>query len=663
MNAETSIARTACPKAMAAGLGAAWASSLLLLALPAAMEAQYYCTTNNGAITIAGYAGPGGPVSIPSTIGGLPVTGIGDGAFEYCASLTSIAIPDGVTAIGGAAFAGCISLTSVTIPNSVASIGDDAFSYCTGLAGVAIPNKVTRIGVDAFSDCISLASVTIPNSVASIGDDAFAFCTGLTDITIPDSVTNIGIYAFGSCGSLRAVYFQGNAPSVGLDVFYDDNNVTNYYLPGTAGWGPTLGDRPAVQLQPSGPGPYTVATSASPTAGGRVSGGGVFKAGSSRTVTATPNAGYIFAGWTEDGGAVSGSASYTFALWSDRNLVANFIPNPFPAVSGAYNGLFADETNGVSPSSCGCFTITVAAKGAYTGSLQVGGGGYLLVGQFDFTGGANETVARGNLSALTVNLQLDLTNGTDRVTGSVSDGTWTATLAGDRAIYDGKTKLAPEAGRYTLIFPGAYGSTNEPGGDSYGTVTVGENGAISFAGRLADGTKVTPGLRVSKHGLWPLYTSLYGGQGMLWGWLAFTNASDLGGAAAWTKPPMPTPYYPAGFSLTVQALGERYLPPGKGTNVLGLTASADLTLTLEGGGLAQGITNHIALAANSHVTPVGGPKLALTFTPSTGAFNGSVAPSAKAKPISFGGVLLQSRGFGSGFFLGANGSGEVRLEP
>ena len=255
MNAETSIARTACPKAMAARLGAAWASSLLLLALPAALEAQYYCTTNNGAITIAGYAGPGGPVSIPGTISGLPVTGIGDGAFEYCASLTSIAIPNSVTAIGGAAFAGCISLTSVTIPNSVASIGDDAFSYCTGLASVAIPNKVTRIGVDAFSDCFSLASVTIPNSVASIGDDAFAFCTGLTDITIPNSVTNIGIYAFGSCGSLTAVYFQGNAPGVGLDVFYDDNNVTNYYLPGTAGWGPTLGNRPAVQLQPSGPGP------------------------------------------------------------------------------------------------------------------------------------------------------------------------------------------------------------------------------------------------------------------------------------------------------------------------------------------------------------------------------------------------------------------------
>jgi hypothetical protein len=129
------------------------------------------------------------------------------------------------------------------------------------------------------------------------------------------------------------------------------------------------------------------------------------------------------------------------------------------------------------------------------------------------------------------------------------------------------------------------------------------------------------------------------------------------------KPPIKTPYYPAGFSLAAEALGARYFPPGKGTNILGLTTSTNLTLTLEGGGLVQDITNRIALAANSHVTPVSGPKLSLTFTPSTGGFRGSVVNPAAPKPVSFGGVLLQGRGFGSGFFLGTSGSGEVRLEP
>lgn len=406
-----------------------------------------------------------------------------------------------------------------------------------------------------------------------------------------------------------------------------------------------------------------ITVNASPSSGGSVSGGGTFKAGTSRTVTATPRTGYIFADWTENGGVVSGSASYTFTLWSDRNLVANFVPNPFLGVCGTYNGLFCDETNGVSPQSCGCFTMTVSANGAYTGSLQVGGGRYSLSGQFDFTGRASQTIARGTVNGLTVILQLDLTNGTDRVTGSVSGGPWVAALAGDRAIYEARTEPAPEAGSYTMTLAGAYGSTNEPAGDSHGSLRVSKSGAISFTATLADGTKVTQGVSVSKNRQWPLYASLYDGREVLWSWLTFTNASDLGGAVAWVKLPVRTQYYRAGFSLAGEVLGARYFPRGDGTNVLGLTVSTNLTLTLEGGGLARGITNRIALTANNGVAPLSGPKLSLAFMPSTGAFNGSVVDPATSKPVSFGGVLLQGLGSGSGFFMGSKGSGEVRLEP
>src|SRR5262249_22154080 len=69
---------------------------------------------------------------------------------------------------------------------------------------------------------------------------------------------------------------------------------------------------------------YTIALSASPSAGGTVAGGGSFTSGSSQTVTATPNSGYTFLNWTEGGSVVSSSASYTFTLSADRALVANF---------------------------------------------------------------------------------------------------------------------------------------------------------------------------------------------------------------------------------------------------------------------------------------------------------------------------------------------------
>jgi hypothetical protein len=95
---------------------------LLLLALPAAVEAQFTYTTTNGSITIMGYTGPGGAVTIPSTLNGLPVSSSGDYAF-WGQALTSVTIPNSVTFIGDWAFGLCLSLTNVTIPNSLTSIG------------------------------------------------------------------------------------------------------------------------------------------------------------------------------------------------------------------------------------------------------------------------------------------------------------------------------------------------------------------------------------------------------------------------------------------------------------------------------------------------------------------------------------------------------------
>ena len=52
---------------------------LLLLLMPSAtVQAQFSYTVEQGKVTITGYTGPGGLVTIPPTINGLPVTSIGD---------------------------------------------------------------------------------------------------------------------------------------------------------------------------------------------------------------------------------------------------------------------------------------------------------------------------------------------------------------------------------------------------------------------------------------------------------------------------------------------------------------------------------------------------------------------------------------------------------
>ena len=172
--------------------------------------------------------------SIPSRISHYgatyKVTAIGEEAFTYCSSLTSIAIPNSVNSIGGAAFCdcsslssivlpnnidsieqmtfmGCTSLTSLNIPNGVMSIGESAF-YSSALTAITIPEGVTEIGLSAFSGCHSLAIVILPNSLKKIGGYAFHGSLPLTSITIPKSVINIGNSAFAGCPSLESIVVE-----------------------------------------------------------------------------------------------------------------------------------------------------------------------------------------------------------------------------------------------------------------------------------------------------------------------------------------------------------------------------------------------------------------------------------------------------------------------
>ncbi|MBR5570372.1 MAG: leucine-rich repeat domain-containing protein [Oscillospiraceae bacterium] len=233
---------------------AALVVALCLFASPteanAATEGYYTYEVSNGEATITDVdSSISGNITIPSTLGGYPVTTIGDYAFYYCTGLTSVIIPDSVTTIGVSAFECSDSLTSVTIPDSVTSIGDYAFDGCTSLrfntykSGKYLGNNNnpylllvdveskdittfefpagTKLISSALRECTELTSLTIPDSVTSIGNFAFEYCTGLTSITIPESVTSIGYYAFYNCTSLTSVTIGDGVTSIGENTFYN----------------------------------------------------------------------------------------------------------------------------------------------------------------------------------------------------------------------------------------------------------------------------------------------------------------------------------------------------------------------------------------------------------------------------------------------------------
>jgi hypothetical protein len=195
-----------------------------------------YTITNN-TVTITGYIGSGGAVSIPSTIlvngANLSVTSIGDSAFED-ANVTSVVIADGITSIGNYAFeespSGSWPLTSVSIGNSVTSIGISAFANCSNLTSVTMGNNVISIGDDAFAFCRLLTSITLPNSVTSIGANAFNTCTDLTNALLPTNLTSVGVGAFTST-NLTTLAIPANVTNIGDGAFEMCYNLTSATIP------------------------------------------------------------------------------------------------------------------------------------------------------------------------------------------------------------------------------------------------------------------------------------------------------------------------------------------------------------------------------------------------------------------------------------------------
>jgi hypothetical protein len=157
------------------------------------LDVLTYSTANNQ-VTITDYTGTGGLVIIPASIGGAPVTAIGENAF-LDSGLTSVTIPASVTSIGDSAFQDCSGLTSVTIGSGVTTIGEYAFDGCSSLTSVTIPDSVTSIRGSAFAGCSNLVSLSIGSGITSIGNEAFAGCSGITRVMIPVA-TVLGIDAF-----------------------------------------------------------------------------------------------------------------------------------------------------------------------------------------------------------------------------------------------------------------------------------------------------------------------------------------------------------------------------------------------------------------------------------------------------------------------------------
>lgn len=149
---------------------------------------------------------------------------------------------------------------------------------------------------------------------------------------------------------------------------------------------------------------YTIAASVSPADSGTITNTGLYPQNSAAPLIATPNAGYAFVNWMENGTVVSTNPSYTFTVTGDRTLVANFATG----------------------------SLITTASSPLTGGTTDGGG--------SFVNGSNVTVEAAPSANYT------FVNWTESGVPVSASASYTFTAAGDRDLVANFTSSASNLG-------------------------------------------------------------------------------------------------------------------------------------------------------------------------------------------------------------------------
>ena len=278
---------------------------------------------------------------------------------------------------------------------------------------------------------------------------------------------------------------------------------------------------------------YSVSLSSNPANSGTTSGSGNYNAGSSVSVTATPNSGYVFTNWTENGTAVSSNASYTFTINANRTLVANFTqqtPSTYsvslssnPANSGTTSGagnynagssvsvtatpnsgyVFTNWTeNGTVVSSNASYTFTINANRTLVANFTQQTPSTYSVSLSSNPANSGTTSGSGNYNAgssvsltATPNSGYVFTNWTENGNAVSSNASYTFTINANRTLVANFTQQTPSTYSVSLSSnPANSGTTSGAGNYNAGSsvsVTATPNSGYVFTSWTENGTAVS----------------------------------------------------------------------------------------------------------------------------------------------------------------------------
>ncbi len=184
-------------------------TGIMMFAVAAETEGDYEYTVNGAEAVIDCYYGEEVNLVIPSTLGGYPVTKIGDAAFLGMMYTETVIVPEGVTSIGYDSFGYSDCLRSISLPSTLTQLGESTFYASVNLENITLAEANTSfVVIDnvLFSKDMSIlyayaptktdTSYTLPPEVKIIMESAFSFASNLSELQLNEGLVEIKDFAF-----------------------------------------------------------------------------------------------------------------------------------------------------------------------------------------------------------------------------------------------------------------------------------------------------------------------------------------------------------------------------------------------------------------------------------------------------------------------------------
>lgn len=168
-------------------------------------------------------------------------------AFQDCAKLKKVILPDAIRLLGNQMFQNCTALSEITLPERLEEIEWSAFENCTSLEEVSLLTNIRQVGRDAFKGCTKLRRVTIlSDNLEGVDFNAFSGCDALEIFEVPNQMHlkylygipprrfqteySPGFYTFGNVlaqytGEAPVVEIPSDIEYIGAECFRDNKKV------------------------------------------------------------------------------------------------------------------------------------------------------------------------------------------------------------------------------------------------------------------------------------------------------------------------------------------------------------------------------------------------------------------------------------------------------